>query len=309
MLNHCRTEYGSLLCQSGRWREAESTLRQAADDAVLLQRHQQILARCALADLRIGQGRLGEAAQLLAGLDEWDEARTPLARLQLARGEYDLCAATCRLALLRFAGDRLRGSVLLGLLVAAELGRGDRAAAAGAVTELAEAAAATGQRPVRVRAALAAGRSALAGGDRDAAVTSFENALDALGPEGWDPLRGEVHLALAGALADTDPALARGHAHAALALFRPLGAPERHAARRLLERLGAPVPSADPLAGLTAREREILGLLAQGLSNPQIAARLVISAKTAEHHVGAILRKLQVRSRSEAAVLAATLDG
>jgi DNA-binding NarL/FixJ family response regulator len=63
----------------------------------------------------------------------------------------------------------------------------------------------------------------------------------------------------------------------------------------------------DAVRTLTAREREILNLLAEGLSNPQIAERLVISPKTAEHHVGAILRKLQLGSRSEAAVYAATL--
>jgi DNA-binding NarL/FixJ family response regulator len=44
------------------------------------------------------------------------------------------------------------------------------------------------------------------------------------------------------------------------------------------------------------------------VSNPQIAERLVISPKTAEHHVGAILRKLQLASRSEAAVYAATMS-
>jgi DNA-binding NarL/FixJ family response regulator len=49
-------------------------------------------------------------------------------------------------------------------------------------------------------------------------------------------------------------------------------------------------------------------LIAQGLSNPQIAATLVIAPKTAEHHVGAILRKLGLRRRSEAAVYAATLN-
>ncbi|HVU92573.1 MAG TPA: helix-turn-helix transcriptional regulator, partial [Jatrophihabitans sp.] len=165
---------------------------------------------------------------------------------------------------------------------------------------------------VRVRAALAAGRVALARGDVPAGVHHFEDGLNALGSDGCEPLRGELHLALAEALAGDDPPLARAHAHAALAVFAPLGAPERHAARRLLERLGepdGPAATAHPLDVLTRREREILGLLGQGMSNPEIAARLVISAKTAEHHVGAILRKLQVRSRSEAAVLAATLDG
>jgi DNA-binding CsgD family transcriptional regulator len=309
MLNHCRTEYGALLCLSGRWREAESALQRAAQDAAVLQRHQQILANCALAELRVAQGRLAEAAQLLAGLEGWDEARTPLARLQLARGEYDACAATCRLALLRFAGDRLRGGVIQALLVDAELGRGDVDAAAATAAELTAAAAATGQRPLRVRAALATGRVALARGEVDAAVTHLECGLDAVGRDRWEPMRGDLHLSLATALRERNTALARTQARAALAVFDPLGAPGRHAARRLLADLGGTeLGPGHALDVLTPRERQIAALLAQGLSNPQIAARLVISPKTVEHHVGAVLRKLQVRNRSEAAVLAATLD-
>jgi DNA-binding NarL/FixJ family response regulator len=49
----------------------------------------------------------------------------------------------------------------------------------------------------------------------------------------------------------------------------------------------------------------VLRLLGEGLSNPDIAARLFISPKTAEHHVGRILRKLDLRSRAEAAAYAA----
>jgi len=62
----------------------------------------------------------------------------------------------------------------------------------------------------------------------------------------------------------------------------------------------------DPL-GLTAREREVLTLICDGASNAQIAERLVISAKTVDHHVSAILAKLGVRSRAEAARAAARL--
>jgi len=54
-------------------------------------------------------------------------------------------------------------------------------------------------------------------------------------------------------------------------------------------------------AGLTAREVEVLGLLGEGLRNAQIADRLVVSEKTIDHHVSAILRKLDVRTRGEAA--------
>lgn len=308
MLNHCRTEYGSLLCLSGRWREAEATLRQAATDAPRLQKHQQVLANCALAELRVSQGRLAEAMELLDGLDGWDEARLPLARLHLARGEWDLAAAGCRVALLHLAGDRLRGSRMLGVLVDAELGRGDSAAAAAAARELAESATAAANRPVQARAALAGARVAQAAGQTGAAVDRLREGLGLLRGEHWALLCAELHLELAAALAGAEPVTAAGHARKALAVYGPIGAPQGFAAQRLLTELGSPEPGQDPLAVLTPREREILQLLAQGLSNPQIAARLVISAKTAEHHVGAILRKLQLSSRSEAAVYAATLS-
>ncbi|MCE3552509.1 AAA family ATPase [Pseudonocardia sp. RS11V-5] len=65
----------------------------------------------------------------------------------------------------------------------------------------------------------------------------------------------------------------------------------------------APATRANP-AGLTARQLDVLGLLAEGLSNADIAARLVISPRTADHHVSAVLAKLGVRSRGEAAAAA-----
>jgi len=64
--------------------------------------------------------------------------------------------------------------------------------------------------------------------------------------------------------------------------------------------------SAHP-AGLTQREAQILVLLAQGLTNAEIAAHIVRSAKTVDHHISAILGKLQARSRAEASAMAAQL--
>ena len=59
-----------------------------------------------------------------------------------------------------------------------------------------------------------------------------------------------------------------------------------------------------PPAGLTPREREMLGLLADGLTNRQIAERLIISEHTVHRHVTNILRKLELPSRSAAAAIA-----
>jgi len=61
-------------------------------------------------------------------------------------------------------------------------------------------------------------------------------------------------------------------------------------------------------AGLTARELEVLTLVAEGLRNAQIAQRLFLSERTVGHHVSAILRKLEVRSRGEATAAARRLQ-
>jgi len=63
----------------------------------------------------------------------------------------------------------------------------------------------------------------------------------------------------------------------------------------------------DSLADLTAREREVLGLVAEGMRNRDIAERLVLSVRTVDHHVSAIMRKLRARSRGAAVVEARRL--
>jgi DNA-binding NarL/FixJ family response regulator len=102
----------------------------------------------------------------------------------------------------------------------------------------------------------------------------------------------------------------------ALDLLHRIGARQAAAVvSRRLQRLGErgvprgprPITAANP-AGLTRRQAEVLRLLAAGLTNAEIAARLVLSERTVDHHVSAILRKLGVHTRSDATIRAAALS-
>lgn len=79
---------------------------------------------------------------------------------------------------------------------------------------------------------------------------------------------------------------------------------------RLLDRFSPMLPSGTPepqhkdVAKLTEREREVMLLVAQGLSNGEIAGRLVLSEATVKTHVGRILTKLSLRDRVQVVVLA-----
>ena len=99
------------------------------------------------------------------------------------------------------------------------------------------------------------------------------------------------------------PLLDRFDAKAVAALFR---ARLRETGVSAVPRGRLPATRANP-AGLTGRQLDVLALLVDGLSTTEIAARLVISPKTADHHVSAVLGKLGVHSRGEAAAAARRL--
>ena len=130
-------------------------------------------------------------------------------------------------------------------------------------------------------------------------------AADAFGEVGWTYDR-----ALMLSLVDEESALVE-----ALEIARGLGAEPltRRVVGRMRE-LGIRIPQgpreatrANP-AGLTARQLEVLALLAEGLTNAEIAERLVVSPRTAEHHVAAVLTKLGASTRREAVRRASELD-
>ncbi|MCU1623078.1 MAG: regulatory protein LuxR, partial [Frankiales bacterium] len=156
---------------------------------------------------------------------------------------------------------------------------------------------------VRAESAVAAGRLLAARGDDPR--PAFAEGLRHLEERPF--AAGLVRLELAAALALTDAPAAIAEARAALACFTRLGATEaRDRAAALLRELGDTARARPRAVGeLTDREADVLELLQHGLSNAEIGSRLYISGKTAEHHVSRILAKLGVRTRAEAAALAA----
>jgi len=133
-------------------------------------------------------------------------------------------------------------------------------------------------------------------------VHHLESALAEFGRLELPLEEARARLDLAHALTAERPIMAQVEARAALTMFQGLAASrDAQAATSLLRRLGVrghTGPRGD--GALTEREKEVLDLLGEGLSNTDIAARLYISRRTAEHHVSNILAKLGLASRAEA---------
>ncbi len=299
----CRSAYAGVLTATGEWdlaeQELEASLRAYGGPGQPMAAYP--LAR--LAELRLRQGRIEEAGRLVAGYESHASAARVAIEVQLARGESGLARRTLERRLAALGEEHPAAASLLPLLVEALLAGGDQAGARAAADRLLGLGRAIGRASVVAAAELAAGHVALAAGD-DAAAAHLEVALDGFARLGMPLEEGRARLGLARALAAEapEPEPAGAEARRALALFERLGAlRDADAAAAFLRSLGGAGRSAPRLEGeLTSREREVLALLGEGLSNSQIAERLVISPKTAEHHVGRILRKLGLKSRGEA---------
>ena len=307
LLAFCRTCCADVYAANGRVDAAEAELETAVGElAAAGQRSRCIPPSARLAEIRVLQGRYDEAEQLLVGLDAEPEALQARVALRIARGEPAAAAALLAHRLDEVGWTSLLAAPLLSQLVESRLLEGRLDAATAAASALEEIAATRGRDRVEAQAVTARGRIALAEGREDAADLLLEgvNRFAALGAR-LDAAR--TRLELARALSVAAPAVAVDTARRARTELESLGAlRDADAAAALMRSLGAKSragPRATDL--LTRRETEVLRLLAEGLTNREIAERLFISPKTAEHHVGRLYAKLGVSTRAEAAAYAA----
>jgi DNA-binding CsgD family transcriptional regulator len=306
VLGFCYACCSELFLASGQWDEAEGMLTQGLG-ALRAAGHR---SRCVhpaakLAELRLTQGRLEEAEQLLAGYEELPEAAHGIAHLHLVRGEEALAAATIHRRLNRIGDDNVLAAPFLAMLVEVQVSQGDLDGAEASAGRLGRIADASGIDRVTAMADLARGRVGVARGSADAAV-ALEAALARFATVGMSVEAARARFELARALEAEQPEVAVGEARTALAEFERFGAPrDADAAAELLRRHGVKGRTGPKDAGLlTRREQEVLQLVAEGLTNRDIASRLHLSTKTVGHHVSSVLTKLGVKSRGEAAAWA-----
>ncbi|MDZ5623187.1 response regulator transcription factor [Nocardioides bizhenqiangii] len=263
----CRVHRAQLLRVQGDWDEAERAAAAACAELADLNVEAVAEAHYEIGESRRHRGDLAGAAaayEQAAALGRLPEPGRSL--LLLAEGRRDQADASVRSALAEQA-DPFRRARLLAAQVEIACRRADVATA-------------------------------------DAATAELEAIADTYGSPGFTAwaktARAEVLLG-SGAPADAVAPLRE-----ALAAYRRMGArPEEATTRTLLERAvaGAAAPPAAP-GGLTAREWEILCAVAEGLSNREVAARLVISEKTVARHLANVYAKLGVPSRTAAAAWA-----
>lgn len=303
MLAFCRAEYGAVHLWRGEWSKAETMLQASLEDFT---RSRPVWAGSplvGLAELRRRQGRPVDATLLLEQAGPWPGAQSCRARLALDQGETLRAVELLERQLRQVPSDRkLDRAPALVLLIHARVARGELDEAASALEELRDVARLVGTAPLWASADLAEGTLAAAAGEHDRARRLLEDAVDRF--EGsrapFEAAQARIELATSlVALGRTDTA--EREAAAALSCLVELGADAEAARARRLLHATTRGGEHTTLPKVTAREREVLRLLARGLTNRQIAEQLVVSEHTVHRHVTNILRKLDLPSRTAAA--------
>jgi DNA-binding CsgD family transcriptional regulator len=300
----CRAHYGTVLMLRGEWERAETELTEAAAVLARIPREgADAFAR--LGELRRRQGRSDEAVGLIGQAEHHPIAILCRAGLALEGGDFVAALDGAGRYLRSLGGAVVERAPALELLADAHGQAGHADEAMAAARELRLITDQVGTDPLRGAARNAEGCAHLAAGSWEAAREAFEDAVGLFACAGLPFEAGRARVALACSLR------ALGRREAALVEFDRAHETFRHLGAATEERRTRHLRVRRRLQGfgqLSPREQEVLGLVAQGKTNAEIAATLVLSEHTVHRHVANILAKLGTSSRAAAAATATEQD-
>lgn len=297
----CRTSYGRILTAGGDWSTAESELVAAIEDFRFARPGRASAGLYRLGELRARQGRSDEAREL------FEQAGTygllGIGEIHLADGDFEEATDIANRVLRKYPDDALIDRLpALELLTSGSIGLEDLTTAERSEAEIERTAGICGTPYVSGRAHLTRAELFLAKGDLEAARISSEDAIDCFAESSapYDRARAELYLARILRLLDREQR-SDDLIESAREMFETLGAERDVEACDRLRSGREQVDTAGPsVSDLTAREIEVLRLVAGGMNNPEIAAELVVSPHTVHRHVANIRTKLRLPSRSAA---------
>jgi DNA-binding CsgD family transcriptional regulator len=297
----CLTVSAVVQFACGNWPAAEQLARAAIARSEAHAPAYHAAGVAVLARLRLAEGRSEEADRLLAGFEHYDVCLPVAAILQLHAGQLDGARRILTRALDRVGSGVLEAVPLIELIGEVDLASGHPEVAGAAARRLIDLGVRSNRRDARARGERLLARTLPPG---PAAREAFDRALTGFTELSMPYEMARTQFLAASALRHAAPESAVLDARAALRRFDTLGAAgDADRTVALLRAMGQPAVRTGPkgLAVLTRREREVLALVGEGLSNPEIADRLFVSRKTVEHHVASVLAKLGVRTRAQAA--------
>ncbi len=298
----CRVLRAEVMRLRGQWEDAEQELRRACAELRDFSLGSAGQAFREIGEIRLRMGDLAGAEEAFRQTHELGLSPQPgLAMLRLAERKVAAALAAIRAALADQPRKRFARARLLPAAAEIAVAAGDLDFGRAAAEELAAIASDYGSSALQAEAAAAQGRLQLAEGDVAAARETLRRTCRL-----WREVDAPYETATTQILL-AEACRAEGNTEDASL--------ELEAARKTLERLGAArdarraAYAASQLAGrrpvLSAREREVATLIAQGLTNREIAKALVVSERTVDTHVHRILNKLSFASRSQIAAWSA----
>jgi LuxR family transcriptional regulator, maltose regulon positive regulatory protein len=308
----CHAHYAGVLTWRGKWPKAEAVLADAARDLQISRPPYVSEGTVRLAELRRRQGQLAEAAELFAQSEDHPLALLGSAEIALERENPQEAEALLQKFLRQMPEENktLRAPAFE-LLVRTYVALDDNVQAATALRALQAITVMVKTPLLRASTAFAEGVVAVAATDYQAACYRFEDAVTLFQQSGAPYEAGHARIELANVLyALNRVEAAQKEARAALELLQSIGAQrEAQRAAALLQQVEAlAYPSRIPIdnsSPLTVREVEIVKLVAEGLTDKEIANRLSISEHTVHRHIANIMTKVNAPSRAAAVAFAA----